>query len=672
MILLLAAACGGGGGSGGGGGGNTVVAGDPLLESITTSDAVVGGKGRILVTLRNTVGKDADVTLTSSSSGAATIPGTLKVVAGSKIGEVEYTGTSPGTFLVSAAVNGTQFTATGNVVTAVKVSSVGGSTRLQKGAGAVLTVSMNMVLPKDTEVSLASSNPAAIAVPATITVPAFRSFAQVAIAGAAVGATTITATLAGQSVAQAFFVTDTVTVNFVSLSPSRAVKGAVGSMTVFLNATVAKDAAVTLESSKSDVVAVPSTITIPAGNSSLSVPFTASAAGTAIIKATFGGSARITTEVVVEKNGVRQLNCTNRLSLGATTECSIFLDATAMADTPVALTSSTAGVLDLPTALVIPAGLDSLSFSVSALKEGSTVVTATVDGSSKTTTVVVPAAVTGGAGQLSYFYGSPSNGAVGGTGYIYGGLDTAVTQDTAVTLTSSNTAVVAVPATLTIPTGGSSFQIPFAFAGSGFTLITAEINGVKNYAPMFASNATSIYFYNYTPTPAEPGVVSYLYVGISGGTAPMDLPVTVSLGTAGIIDVPTSGTLKANQSSLQLPVRTLAAGSTTIKVTVAGQVFASAVAVVASAKVSSVSLGTFSTSAPGTLSVSLDATVAKDTTVTLTQSGAGAIAGLPATMVIRTGTNSNTVSLLGQTAGAVTVTATLGSDMKTGTTTVGP
>ena len=204
LVLSLAAACGGGGGSGGGGGGSSVVAGDPLLESITTSDAVVGGKGRILVTLRNTVGKDAEVTLTSASGGAATIPGTLKVVAGSKIGEVEYDGTAPGNFLVSAAVNGTQFTATGNVVSAMKVSSVGGSTRLQKGAGAVLTVSMNMVLPKDTEVALTSSNPATIAVPAKVTVPAFRSFAQVAMSGAGVGSTTITATLSGQSVAQVF------------------------------------------------------------------------------------------------------------------------------------------------------------------------------------------------------------------------------------------------------------------------------------------------------------------------------------------------------------------------------------------------------------------------------------------------------------------------------------
>ena len=75
---------------------------------------------------------------------------------------------------------------------------------------------------------------------------------------------------------------------------------------------------------------------------------------------------------------------------------------------------------------------------------------------------------------------------------------------------------------------------------------------------------------------------------------------------------------------------------------------------------------------PGTVTVYVDAYVAKDSVVSLSQVGPGLIAGLPSTAIIRTQSNYVQLSLVGMTAGTGTLTATSGATVRTTPFTIAP
>jgi hypothetical protein len=163
-------ACGGGNGNGGNNGPT------PMLQSITLASggSVVAGQtiqGTATLTAAARAG-GAGVTLSSSNTGVATVPGSVSIPEGAQSANFTVTGVSAGTATITGNFGGAQ-TATVNVAAApIDLVSVTLAQTAVSGIGPVQgTVTISGAAPSGgTTVGLSSSNTGAATVPANVTV----------------------------------------------------------------------------------------------------------------------------------------------------------------------------------------------------------------------------------------------------------------------------------------------------------------------------------------------------------------------------------------------------------------------------------------------------------------------------------------------------------------------
>lgn len=548
------------------------------------------------------------------------------------------------------------------------MTSLSVPSRVQTGAHFVGYAYFNTSAPAELSVTVSSSAPDILSVASAAPVVPFSSSAMFTLRALKAGAAVVTFTYEGRSLSTTVFVSDTVALSSFYVTPtSRVASGVATGLYVGLSAVPAASTEVTFTSSNPAVAPGPPAVTLPAGTSGLTVPVSAVGAGSTVFTARLGSSLRTAALTVVADNQVSGLSCsTTRPAVGQAVDCAVSLLAAGAADTSVTLTSSDGAVLEAPASVVVPTGADNAYFTATAKAAGPAVLTARLGSSSRTVDVKVGSAAVGA--NLAGFYLSGSS-TPGSTVQLVIYFDQAVATDTVVTLTSSNPAVLAPPASVTVATGGSSAAVPSAVLASGMTLLTATA-GAQKMTVVMATTASPDFSAYSGATSLEVGALSEVNVYASAAPA-ADVPVTLTVGTPGIVDVASSATLRGTTTNVRLPVRALAAGQTTLRVSVGHEVFGFTYKVTAAAVVQSVGGGSISVTNPGTLSVSLDAVVSKDTTVTLSQSGAGVIA-LPASVKVPTGSSSVSVGVLGTTAGACTVTAALGASSVNGNVTVAP
>ena len=283
----------------------SVTGGNPSTGTVTLPSAAPSG--------------GAVVSLSSNQPGAASVPASVTVPAGSTSASFTITTfPSAGTTVQLAATLGstTLFAALGvnpppptvtiSAMTVNPASVVGGSSSTG-------TATLNNAAPSGgAAVSLSSSNTGAATVPASVTVPAGATSANFTIATKAVSASTpvtITGSFGGATASASLTVTPaspppppTVTISAMAVNPTSVVGGSGSTGTATLNsAAPSGGATVSITSSNTGAATVPASVTVPAGATSatFTIATTAVSASTPVtISGAFGGATRTATLTV--------------------------------------------------------------------------------------------------------------------------------------------------------------------------------------------------------------------------------------------------------------------------------------------------------------------------------------------------------------------------------------
>ncbi|HEY6194080.1 MAG TPA: hypothetical protein VI504_03480 [Candidatus Eisenbacteria bacterium] len=429
-------------------------------------------------------------------------------------------------------------------------------------------------------VTLTSSNTAVATAPASVTVAAGSLSASFTVTSQAVtvaGSATVSASAGGGtssavlSVAPAGGAGGVGTVASVSVSPTTVVGGSTATGTVTLAAVApAGGVAVGVMSNNTLVATVSPNLTVPAG--SLSATFTitshpVAAPDFAAISATAG---QVTQTAVLNVNPsgnpvLSSLSISPTLiNSGATATGTATLNLAAPAGgTVVALMSKDTTVATVPASVTVPAGASTATFTITG-KTVSVATSVSINGSAGGVsqfafiTVNTPAPT---GRQVTLLTINPTTVVGGQTAQGMVTLASAVGPDTPVTLTTTNAAVAAVPASVIVPAGlaSATFAIttsPTTFAN--FAEIAAAAGGT--------SSATTI---TTVPPPTGPSIVSVVFFPASlGGTGPATGRVTLS-GSAtqgalvnltsaspAVVQMPAQVVVSANTSRVDFPVTT--------------------------------------------------------------------------------------------------------------------
>src|SRR5882672_2496711 len=370
-------------------------------------------------------------------------------------------------------------------------------------------------------VSLISSNTIVATVPANVTIPAGGTSATFTVTTVAVTASTppvnISASYAGVTQNASLTVTPPPpTFTSLTLSPTSVIGGSPSTGTATVSGPALASGAQVLLSSSNRAASVPSSVTIPPGATSATFPVTtlAVAVSTPItISASYAGVTQNATLTVTPPTlTLLRLNPSS-VNGGSPSTGTVMLSGPApTGGAVVTLISSNTTAATVPLSVTIPAGGNTTAFPVTtvAVTVSTTVnISASYASVTKTASLIVtpppppgPTLTSLTLSPTSVIGGSPSTGTVMLSGQ-------ALTGGAVVSLSSDNTAA-AVPASVTVPPGGTSATFPVttvAVTASTTLNISASYGGVTHMASLTV-----------TPPP-PPGTPAGTYTLTITGTA---------------------------------------------------------------------------------------------------------------------------------------------------------
>ncbi|RYG38444.1 hypothetical protein EON81_03580, partial [bacterium] len=369
-------------------------------------------------------------------------------------------------------------------VKATAVAAAFGAASFTGGAATqpTLTVSFNQAQTVDATFALASSDPA-LAVAASVTVPAGETSVNVPYTAALVATTTnatISLSYGGVPAASA-----TVTLVPVTASLSFDRPSVFGGSTTKPGLTVTASARMrddlTVSLSAHPALGAPATVTIPGGTTSRKIVMTTglvAAPTTVPVAATLGGRTLDTATITLQPIRATVSFETTPLSSGASSLGFVNLTAPVAQAATISLASSDPSVT-VPATVRVNANSSVVHFPITTTATGadrSVIVTATLGGvSSKATLRLLAAAL------IRSFTVSPTTASAGGTATLKVALGRAVTTDTVVALSSADP-LVSIPATVTIPAGSLSataLATIGATATGRFVALTATLRGTS-------------------------------------------------------------------------------------------------------------------------------------------------------------------------------------------------
>ncbi len=370
----------------------------PALPSIVSlipplRTVILGANTTLAVTISATQSTPTEVALSAEPGGIVTVPPTVIVPIGQTTAEITIGTVALGTAMVKASLNGTtaeaavHVTAPPPALTALEPPE----SSLTVGAIETLTVRINAGQPTNTEVTLAVDLPAVLRVPDSVTVPAGQTEAGFTVTGLAVSDAVVTATLVtdghGTTTQRAIVHVTPPPPAIVAFGPSplKLQEGATGELTVTLNAAQLTDTRITLTTDLAEVIMVPESVTVPAGQTQAGFAVKGLQVGTAIVTATLAGgtisTARATVGVTAPPTVVTGLTPTSlSLPKGRPGVLRVTVSPAPAEATPVDLSSSNPEVAGAPTMVTIPAGALFADFPVLSVGEGSAAVTASLNG----------------------------------------------------------------------------------------------------------------------------------------------------------------------------------------------------------------------------------------------------------------------------------------------------
>jgi hypothetical protein len=389
-----------------------------------------------------------------------------------------------GTFTVSAAPP-----------TPVSVSFT--SNPVTSGATTWVQVQLTSAPPVATTVSLASSNPSAAPVPASITMPANIAWAQVQMqAGQVAAATpvTITATLNSASASGQLTVGETA-LKSVTISPSTINGGATPSAIVMLTGQAPSGGATVMLSSDSPAVTPPASVFVNPGQFSVTVPLATSsvtATTTATITGSWNGTSalgRVTLTPQPQPTGLT-LSPTATVGTGGSSFGRVTMATAQATDTTFQLTSSHPTIARVNNSVLVPSGTTAGGFDVFTSQVATpTIVTISVTGGGVTqsaqltvnpdSTSATPAVAAVSVNPATVTGGSSSQGTVTLSA-------TAPAGGTSVSLAGSNSTAT-IPASVVVAQGATSATFSIAtqaVTASTPVTISASAGGVTRSAPL--------------------------------------------------------------------------------------------------------------------------------------------------------------------------------------------
>ena len=418
------------------------------------------------------------VNLSSSNTAAATVPATATFAANATTTTVAVTGVAAGSTVIHASALPNLADTTANV-TVQPSGTIGTSSNIVVGLGQSVAFPVTLPSPAPTggvTVTLSSADTTKVTVsPSTVTIAqgATTPATQPQVTGVNIGTVNVTAAAPGYTTgSQSVQVSATVLFSPATLSIT-------GATTQNLNLTLSAPApaggvTVNISSSNTSVATVPASVTFAANATSVNVPVTgvAVASGTAVIHASAPPNiADTTANVSVSPAGAIVLPANTTVGLGQSTAFTVTLPAAAPAGgITVTLSSSDASKVTVPPSVLIPAGATTPTTQpqVNGVGLGSANITASAGGyTSATQPVLVTATV-------SF---SPASATIIGTGTQNLTLNLsaqAPVGGVVINLSSSNTSIATVPATVTFAAGANAVTVPVTGVAVGTSTITAS------------------------------------------------------------------------------------------------------------------------------------------------------------------------------------------------------
>jgi len=540
-----------------------VTATPAVLNSVSVSPASVqgGGSSTGTVTLSGPAPVGGALVTLSSSNPAAQVPASVTVTANATTATFTVT-TSAVATTTSLTISGTfgttqnaSFTVTAPVLNSVSVSPAS----VQGGGSSTGTVTLSGPAPVGgAVVTLSSSNPAA-QVPASVTVAANATTATFPVTTSPV-ATTTSLTISGTygTTQNATFTVTRPVLNSLSLNPTSVPAGATATGTVALSGPApAGGALVTLSSSNPAAAQVPASVTVAANATTATFTVTTSsvAANTALtISGTYGSTQSAGFTVTSSVLSTITLNPTS-VNGGTSVNGSVTLTKPApTGGAVVTLSNSNTAVAQAPASVTVAAGATSATFTVTTTPVASnTLLTITAGyGSTKTAslTVLTPTVSSIGVSPTSVIGGSSSTVTVRLTGPAPAG-------GAVITLSSSNTAAVQVPATVTVAANATSAT--FRATTSPVTTTTSPtISGTRGNTLTTTLTVTppTLTTIGVSPSSVIGGTSSTGTVILTGPAPAGGAVVSLSSNNTAAASVPASVTVAANATSATFTVTT--------------------------------------------------------------------------------------------------------------------
>lgn len=537
----------------------------PTLLSPNPLAVTVGSSGTLTATLSPTPTAAGTLGITSSNTGVTSVPASVSFASGQASVPIPVTAVAAGTSVVTASTNGGTASATVNVTPAPPTVSslLPPSIAVTQGAGGSLTVTISSAQSADTPVPLASSNPGIASVAAAVTVPAGQLSAPVPVAGVSPGTAQITASLNNSSASSQ------VTVNaapptVVSLLPatSTVTIGASAALTLTISAAQAANTTVALATSPPGIVSAAPQVIVPAGQTTAAVPVSTLGLGQGGITASLNGTtASAIVNVAAPPVEVTALDpATFTMNAGATGSFTVRINAAQLTDTPIALSVDNAQALQIPPSVTVAHGATSALFTATGLATGNAIITASANGTSKSSSVHVSPQ----SAAVGSLLPNPLPLQEGATGSLTVTINVAQETDTIIALASDAPTVAAVPASVTVPAGALSALIPVSALTSGTANVTTSVNGASTTSAVVVTG----------PPPDVTGLTPSALNLPKGTPGPLRVSVsrapsvatTVSLSSSDptVASVPASVNIPAGALFADFPVASNGTGLATI------------------------------------------------------------------------------------------------------------
>lgn len=437
------------------------------------------------------------------------------------------------------------------------------------GQTATGTVSLDADAPAGgMSVSLSGSNPGALTVPGFVVVPAGSRTASFTVSSHPVqvdSSVTVTAMASGES-RDAGIQVRAQRLNTLTFNPNPAIGGSVATGRVELLGPAVTATTIHLVTLNGAVANVPSTVTIQQGQIGANFNVTTqmvSVDSVATIRAIYG------TQSLDRQLTVSPLRLTsfilspNAVLEGQTITGTVALNGPAPAGgITVSIANSNSATASLPSSITIPQGQTTKTFSVLA-KSVSAVQTSTVKATRGTVSILQTLTVSP-VGVLSVSLSQQS--VVGGTNFtgVVNLASAAPVGGARVNLTSSNTALATVPASITVPAGqvsGSFTVTSKPVAALSFLTITAT-RGATSRSASFQIRPPDVNAFTLSSYNVKGGTRVNATVRLNGKAPVGGMPITIT-SVPGLVSPVGNVRVSQNGTSVNFQLQTAAVASQT-------------------------------------------------------------------------------------------------------------